>query len=84
MKIKSCVILGVLFIYINDELHLVVSEISFLRSHFIEGAKKYFIDMITVGQSVRLEYDTKEKFYTILNILESYGKKTKTRTKKGR
>jgi hypothetical protein len=76
MKIKSCVILGVLFIYINDELHLVVSEISFLRS--------YFIDMITVGQSVRLEYDTKEKFYTILNILESYGKKTKTRTKKGR
>ena len=63
----------VLKIYINGKLHILLDIIAIngLRSHFITGQNKYFIEICLIdSEKLILEYDKQEKFEQILNLID--------------
>ena len=59
-------------IHCNGLLHLVfqVEKIHLLRSHFLKGQNKFFIEVVTPFNQITLEYDTKDKFEQVLKFIE--------------
>lgn len=69
MKVKITLIGDVFTIHINDLLHLYICEPIISVQSFNSQNKFYNIEYKTKNQTILTEYDTKEKFETILKEL---------------
>ena len=69
MKVKITLIGDVFTIHINDLLHLYICESIISVQSFNSQNKFYNIESKTKNQTILTEYDTKEKFETILKEL---------------
>jgi len=66
MKVKITLIGDVFTIHVNDLLHLYICEPIISVQSFNSQNKFYNIEYKTKNQTILTEYDTKEKFETIL------------------
>jgi len=69
MKVKINLIGDIFTIHINDLLHLYICEPIISVQSFNSQNKFYNIEYKTKNQTILTEYDTKEKFETILKEL---------------
>ena len=69
MKVKITLIGDVFTIHINDLLHLYICEPIISIQSFSKQDKFFNIEYQTKNQTILTEYDTKEKFETILKEL---------------
>jgi len=69
MKVKITLIGDIFTIHINDLLHLYICEPIISVQSFNSQNKFYNIEYKTKNQTILTEYDTKEKFETILKEL---------------
>ena len=69
MKVKITLIGDIFTIHINDLLHLYICEPIISVQSFSSQNKFYNIEYKTKNQTILTEYDTKEKFETILKEL---------------
>ena len=69
MKVKITLIGDVFTIHINDLLHLYICEPIISVQSFNSQNKFYNIEYKTKNQTILAEYDTKDKFETILKEL---------------